>query len=186
MVNAAKAIRRAFFMANRLQAMIAGWVVLVIVLITCYGVFTRYVLHSPDIWSFPVAAYLLGFVVFLAVSHTLQRDIHVRVDFFLTLLPARAARWVRVLADLASLIFIGLFVWQAWKLFDQSYSAGRIDETTLGWSLAAVQWIFPVAGGFLLVTNVLLMLSRLLGEEPDEPEDDEIDGSVATAARPSP
>lgn len=171
MITMFRGIRRAVFAANRLQAVVAGWAVLVIMGITCYGVFTRYVLRSPDIWSFPLSAYLLCFVVFLAVSHTLQKGVHVRVDFFVEAAPAWLARIMRFLGDVATFTFVTIFIWQTWQIFEQSFGRGRVDETTLGWHLAAIQWILPIAGGFLLVTHVLMMITRLIGEELEEEQE---------------
>lgn len=53
---------------NHFMAFLAGWLILAITLISCYGVFTRYVLEDPDTWSFSVSAYLLCFVIFFCIE----------------------------------------------------------------------------------------------------------------------
>lgn len=147
---------------NLWMAMAAGWLVLLITVITCYGVFMRYVMNQPDTWSFPVSAYLLSFVVFLAVSHALQEQVHVRVDLLYEWFPGRVARWAGVLADLASLGFLWLVALQMWEVFHESWSQGRTDETTLAWQLAAVQWVMPLGAVFLFITQLAMIASRLL------------------------
>lgn len=164
MLTLFRASRRLLFLANYAQVVLAGWIVLLIMAFTSYGVFTRYVLNRPDAWSFPVSAYLLCFVVFLGISHTLQRGVHVQVDFFLGIMPEPIAALLRLLRDLVSGAFILLFTWQVWVMFQQSYSRWRIDETTLAWPIAVVQWIIPLGGAFLLLTHLALVVSRLVGD----------------------
>lgn len=163
-------LHKAMGRLNLWMASAAGWLVLVITVITCYGVFMRYVMNRPDTWSFPVSAYLLSFVVFLAVSNALQEQIHVRVDLLYEWFPGRVARWAGVLADAASVGFLWLVALQTWEVFHESWSQGRTDETTLGWQVAAVQWVMPLGAVFLFLTQLLMTASRLLDKPEEEPQ----------------
>lgn len=158
--------RRAMGRVNLWMATAAGWLVLVITALTCYGVFMRYVMNRPDTWSFPVCAYLLSFVVFLAVSHALQEQVHVRVDLLQEWFPGRIARWSGVIADVSSLVFLWVVALQMWEVFHESWSQNRTDETTLAWQVAAVQWVMPVAAACLFLTQLAMAASRLLEPAP--------------------
>lgn len=151
---------------NLWMATLAGWLVLAITAITCYGVFMRYVVNRPDTWSFPVSAYLLSFVVFLSVSHALQERVHVRVDLLYEWFPGRVARWAGALADVVTLGFLWLVLLQMWEVFHESWSQGRTDETTLAWPVAAVQWVMPVGALMLLLTQLCMTVARLV-ETPE-------------------
>jgi len=154
---------------NLCMATLAGWLVLVITAIVCYGVFMRYVMNRPDTWSFPVSAYLLSFVVFLSVSHALQEQVHVRVDLLNEWFPGRLARWVGVIADLASISFLALVLVQMWEVFHESWSQGRTDETTLAWPVAAVQWVMPLGALLLLLTQLAMTAARFLAKPNEFP-----------------
>lgn len=154
------AIRDSVWKLNHGLAIVAGWLVLLITLIACYGVFTRYVLGAPDTWSFPVSAYLLCLVVFFAASHALQEGIHVRIDLLKEWFPGRVARWAATVADLITIGFLGLFFYQVWKIFHEAYTLGRIDETELAWPVAFVQWTLPLGAGLMLITQALLIGAR--------------------------
>lgn len=147
---------------NNFMAFLAGWLILVITIISCYGVFTRYVLEDPDTWSFSVSAYLLCFVIFFALSSALQQGIHVRVDILKELFPGRIARYARIVSDLACLAFLWVFFNQTWKVFYDSFSRGRIDETTLAWPIAAIQWAMPLGVALTLVTQAIMLLGRFV------------------------
>jgi len=150
---------------NSGAVIVAGWGIIAIMAITSYSVIMRYAFNSPDTWSYPLAAYLLCFVLFLATAHTLQHNIHVRVDFLLMVLPRKVAICLSAIADLLSTLFLSLFAWQLFRLFSSSLERGRVDETTLGWSLAAVQWVLPVGAVMMLATHLLLVVMRVLKGE---------------------
>ena len=134
---------------------LAGWAILGIAAITVFGVFMRYVLNAPEIWSYPLSTYLLCFVVFLSAAHTHQEGVHVRVDYFLEALPRPVAVALRLAGDVLSTFFLVVMTWQLCKLFSETYVRGRIDETTLGWPLAAIQWSLPAGVALLLVTHLV-------------------------------
>ena len=153
-------IRDCVWTLNRALVVLSGWLVLLITLIACYGVFTRYVLGVPDTWSFPVSAYLLCFVVFFAASHALQEGIHVRIDLLHEWFPGRIARWASTVADLLTVTFLGLFFYYVWKVFHDGYLAGRLDENELAWPVAVVQWTMPFGAILMLITQALLIAAR--------------------------
>jgi TRAP-type C4-dicarboxylate transport system permease small subunit len=146
---------------NLVFARVSGWLILVIALLCCYGVFTRYVLVDPDTWSYEVAAYLLGFVVYFAIGDALQQNIHVRVDLFQEMFPGRFARVTRIIGDMLCLAFLWVLFGKVWFVFHDSLVRGRIDETTLGWPVAAVQWVMPFGVGMMMVVQLVMLIGRI-------------------------
>jgi len=146
--------------ANLVLAHVSGWLILVIALLCSYGVFTRYVLNDPDTWSYEVAAYLLGFVVYFAIGNALHQNIHVRVDLLQEMFPGRFARVTRIVGDFACLAFLWIFFGKVWYIFHDSLVRGRIDETTLGWPIAAVQWVMPFGVAMTMLVQVVMLIGR--------------------------
>jgi len=146
------------FGVNRGMIMLAGWGVVVVAGLTTYSTLMRYVFNSPDIWTYPVSGYILCLIVFGSLAHTHQEGVHVRVDYFVDLLPRRLGLTVRICADIASSIFLAILAWQLWRLFSESLSRHRVDETTLAMPLALIQWVLPLGAVFLLLTHVLVVI----------------------------
>lgn len=140
---------------------LAGWGILAIMLFTTYSVTMRYAFRQPDTWTYPVSAYLLCLVIFLSAAHTLQANVHVRVDYLIQLAPRRVAIALCAIGDFASSVFLGIFLWQLNRLFGETLARGRVDETTLGLPLAAIQWALPLGAGLLLLTHVVLIVSQI-------------------------
>ena len=145
---------------NLVFARVSGWIILVIALLCCYGVFTRYVLGDPDTWSYEVAAYLLAFVIYFAIGNALQQNIHVRVDLLQELFPGRFARITNIVGDALCLAFLWLFFGKVWAVFHDSLVRGRVDETTLGWPVAVVQWVMPFGVALTMVVQLIMLIGR--------------------------
>jgi TRAP-type C4-dicarboxylate transport system permease small subunit len=145
---------------NTFMAYVSGWLILLITLICCYGVFTRYVLNEPDTWSFTVSSYLLCFVVFFSIANALQEGVHVRVDILQEWFPGRFATISKIISDIACLIFLWIFFEQVWKVFMDSLARGRIDETTLAWPVAAIEWAMPFGVALTLLAQAAVLIGR--------------------------
>lgn len=145
---------------NLLFARISGWLVLVIALLCCYGVFTRYALGDPDTWSYEVAAYLLAFVVYFAIGDALHQNVHVRVDLLQEMFPGRFTRVTGAIGDIVCLGFLWLFFTKVWTIFHDSLIRGRIDETTLGWPVAVVQWVMPFGVALMMLVQLVMLVGR--------------------------
>lgn len=87
---------------------------------------------------------------------------HVRVDILKEMFPGRIARYARIISDLACLVFLWVFFNQTWKVFYDSFSRGRIDETTLAWPIAAVQWAMPFGVALTLATQAIMLVGRFV------------------------
>ena len=154
--------------------MLSGWGILLITVLTTYSVTMRYVFNAPDIWTYPLSAYILCFVVFASLAHTHQDGVHVRVDYVLQILPRPLAILLRIVGDVASSVFLALFAWYMWKLLNETIARNRVDETTLGLPLVFIQWILPLGAGLLLLTHLALAFraaatGRYGREEPGAP-----------------
>lgn len=79
-----------------LCALVAGGIIAFTVLSISWGVFARYVLHSPVAWTLEINEYGLLFVTFLAAPWVLHHDKHVRVDLVLNSLKPRVRAGVMV------------------------------------------------------------------------------------------
>ncbi len=164
MIDIFRSIRGIVYWINGLLTVLAGWCILAMAVFSTYGVITRYFIGKPESWSFPLSAYLLVFVVFFALAETLQKGIHVRIEFVLEMLPKKIALGVQFAADIIGFAFMLLFIWLLWKAFYQSYASGRIDESVLGWPLAWVQWVLPFGAAMFVLTHALMIISRMIGD----------------------
>jgi len=90
-----------------------------IFLITCLGVMgivlfaqvvTRYVFHTPLIWSEEAARYLHVWIALFGIHYGFRNSAHIRVTFFYDRLPARAKHIVALISNLVIAITLVVYL----------------------------------------------------------------------------
>ena len=137
----------------------AGAILVVVILVTTvWGVFTRYVLRDPAVWTLPVSSYALLWCAFLAGAQTLLAGRHVRVDFLLLALRPSWRWWAELGAHVGSVVFLTVFCWQVTRLWARSLHGGYHDTSMLHVPLSLAQAVMPLGSGLMLVCAVVLLL----------------------------
>jgi TRAP-type mannitol/chloroaromatic compound transport system permease small subunit len=97
-----------------------SWLTVVLVLLAAGNALARYAGRllglqlSSNLWL-ELQWYLFSLVFLLATAWVMERDAHVRVDFFSSRLPARARRWIDLAGHLLLLFpFTALLLWTCW------------------------------------------------------------------------
>jgi TRAP-type transport system small permease protein len=83
-----------------------GAVMAAIVLITIAAVWWRYVLNAPIAWTEQVSNMLFVWTVFLGSAVLYREKLHIAVDMFLEMLPARFKEIAFWAIEFANLVFI--------------------------------------------------------------------------------
>lgn len=129
------------------------------------GVFFRYVINDPLMWSEALARYLMVWIGLVGAAITLKRGEHIRINSIRQRLP----RLLRVAGDLVVALAIAGFLWvmvvegwtAAWRGANQSASSLGLSML---WPLLAV----PVAGALMLAQHLLRTLLLLTGGLPED------------------
>src|SRR5262245_8261648 len=102
--------------ANLLE-WIVGLLLLAIVLITIWQVFSRYVLNSPLSWSDEVAQLLLVWAAFLGAAVGIKRNSHLKIDFATGLLPVPAQRFAALFVSALVLVVAISMTVYGWQFY---------------------------------------------------------------------
>ena len=90
---------------------VAGFALVVVVLVTCWGVISRYVTEQPAAWAGEVAGIAFAWLVFLGAAACFKYGMHVAIDMLVVALPAPLRRFLMALVDVLVLAFLAtLFV----------------------------------------------------------------------------
>jgi tripartite ATP-independent transporter DctM subunit len=93
----------------------AGVLVLADIVVLFAGVFSRFVLHNPLVWSDELASILFLWLAMLGAVTALRRGEHMRMTALVSRLgPSRRAVFEAV-AMAACLAFLALVIWPAWQ-----------------------------------------------------------------------
>jgi len=143
--------------------MIAGTALVLISAVIPWGVYTRYVLNSAASWPEPTAVLLTIWLTFFGAAACYRVGLHMRVGFFVSLLPERLQRATALLVELLmALIALFMIDWGA-KLASATWQNSIADFPSL--SVGATYLPIPLGGAILL----LFVFERLAIGPPPPP-----------------
>jgi TRAP-type mannitol/chloroaromatic compound transport system permease small subunit len=128
-----------------------AWVVLPLILATCYEVFSRYVLGAPTIWAFELGYMAMGVHALIGAAYTLKERGHIRIDVLYSRLPAKARAVIDTFGYVV--LFLPVVGWLTFALWDYWVEAYLLDELSGQSAWNPVIWPFRLAFflGFLLL-----------------------------------
>ena len=101
-----------------------SWLVLALVLLTCYDVFMRYVFNSGTVALQELEWHIFALIFLLGGAYTLKHDGHVRVDVFFNSqrFTGRQRAWVNIVGMLLLLTpFCILVLVSAWPFVQNAF-----------------------------------------------------------------
>ena len=177
-MGALLAASRAIDAALGFVGKIGAWASLLLVLIVCYDVVTRYfgvpkpfglnstMIQESEYW---VHTYLFALVIGFAYL----RQAHVRIDLFRQGLSTRGKFAIEFVGCLLFLIpYAGIGVYLAVGYVATSFAQGEVSKSTVGlsniWLLKGALYPLYVMMGLAGISQLIKSLAGLLGQLPEE------------------
>jgi TRAP-type C4-dicarboxylate transport system permease small subunit len=153
---------------------VAGAALVLISAVIPWAVFTRYVLNSAASWPEPMAVLLTIVLTFLGAAACYRRGLHMKVGFFVGMLPDRPRRAVNLFGEtLMALTALFMVNWGA-KLVVVTWRNTIAEFPFL--SVGMTYLPIPLGGAILL----LFVIERVLIGPPPEPTPTSGHGAGAT------
>ncbi len=143
---------------NRIFAVVACLLVLVIMAAIVVQIVYRFVLDDPIAWVLDITIFLLVFVFFLALAPTLQSGGHIEVDMFDSLIPDWLRKPVRFIGKLLTVTFAAIFLWYVAAFYYDIVEVDEISFTMLIVQLKYIYWIGPLGALQFLLTAIVLLV----------------------------
>jgi TRAP-type C4-dicarboxylate transport system permease small subunit len=162
----AAALRRLMDVLYDACVIVAGIALVLISAVIPWAVYTRYVLNRAASWPEPLAVLLMIVLTFFGAAACYRVGLHMRVGFFVSLLPGRLQRAIALLVELLMAAIALFMVDWGIKLVAATWQNSIADFPSL--SVGVTYLPIPIGGAILL----LFVLERLTI------------GSLPTPARP--
>ena len=91
---------------------ITAFLMMAMTALTLLQVVSRYALNAAFPWTEELARIVLIYLTFIGSIVAFQRREHLKIDIIVHALPQGARRWLQVIVDLASILVLGVVVWQ--------------------------------------------------------------------------
>jgi TRAP-type C4-dicarboxylate transport system permease small subunit len=143
------AIRRLMDVLYGACVVIAGTALVLISAVIPWAVYTRYVLNRAASWPEPMAVLLMIVLTFFGAAACYRVGLHMRVSFFVSLLPERLQRATALLVELLmALIALFMVDWGS-KLVAATWQNSIADFPSL--SVGVTYLPIPLGGAILLL-----------------------------------
>jgi len=148
---------------DKVESAIGGLFLTLAVCIVVMEIVGRNLFSYSMIGADEIASFAVIWSVFFTASIGVKKNIHVRIDVLLMVLPATAARLVDAIGTVMALVFTTYLTYSGWTLLQESIMLGEMTMTMLRMPLWIPQSIIPV-GGFLLSVRLVQRLVFLLSQ----------------------
>lgn len=148
-------MKRALSAVNAGSAWLSGALLLVILATILYEVVARFSFNHAATWAFDLTSYGLLFVIFLAAGRTLEKDGHVRIDFFLAYLKEKQLLTADVVAHVLSVLFLAILLWATGMEMWDVVQTGAESPSMTAIPLRYVDWIMPFGALLMLLTGMV-------------------------------
>lgn len=144
---------------NRLEEILIGSLLAVMVIITCLQVVLRYVFDSGIVWGLEATSYAFLWMVLLGLSYGVRTNSHIAVDLLLMKLPGKSRRLVLLLSVALGLIYTLTMLYGTYIYVESLYQLG-IDAQNIPLPKWLLSSGLPI--GFLLLFLRFLQVAKLV------------------------
>ena len=153
---------------SKFFALLSGIMVVLMAFTASYGVIRRYVFKSPEPYSYELSTMFLLWTFVLALAYLEKLDGHLRVDFFVALLPKIIRKFLlNIFGPLMGLIFCSVLTWEGWNVAMYSLEIGEKSMSVWAVPLFPVKIVIPIGYGLLFVVLLLKVIRGFIGLRDD-------------------
>jgi TRAP-type mannitol/chloroaromatic compound transport system permease small subunit len=134
---------------------VSGIMILLMAFASTYGVARRYLMRSPEPYSYEISMMLLLWCFVLSVAALQNQQRHLRGDFILNRLPGQFRFFVNgILSPALAVLCSAILAWKGWEAAMFSLKIGEHSMSAWAEPHFPVKIVIPVGYGFLLVVAV--------------------------------
>jgi TRAP-type mannitol/chloroaromatic compound transport system permease small subunit len=159
-----------------------AWLIVVLTVMICWEVFSRYALNTPHPWVFDAQMMLYGTMFMMAGAYTLAANGHVRGDILYGFFkPRTQASFDLVLYILFFIPGVVALIVAGYQYASESFAIREHSSITAGGPpIYPFKAVIPIAGALLLLQGIIEILRCIVcikhGEWPKRQDDvEEVD-----------
>lgn len=161
-MNALLALSRGIDRFNQLLGRSAGWLILLMVLISAGNAVVRKAFdHSSNAWL-EIQWYLFSAVFLLGAGYTLLRNEHIRIDIVSNRLSPKARAWIDILGTLLFLLpMVSMMLVYGWPIFAEAWRTQEYSSDPGGLIRWPVFALIPAGFALLALQGVSELIKRV-------------------------
>ena len=146
---------------NKILNGLAGFSFIAMVLLTCWQVFTRYILKNPSSWSEEMVSYLFAWMALLGASVVVGERGHMNIPVLVERLKPGARKFFAVFAEIVACVFAAVILVYG-GLQITSLAMGQMTSS-LGVPIGMFYIVLPLSGILNVIYTILNIIEILNG-----------------------
>jgi TRAP-type mannitol/chloroaromatic compound transport system permease small subunit len=145
-----------------------AWLTLILVLVVCFDVISRYVFKSSSVGVQELEWHIFAVIFLMGAAYTLKHDKHVRVDIIFSRLTEKKQAVVNIIGTVLFLIPFSVliifssfdFVWNSFTIGESSPDPGGLPARFILKAVLPLSFIFILFQGTALLFKSILILKN--------------------------
>ncbi len=155
---------------NRILNVLAGVSFLAMVALTCWQVFTRYLLKNPSSWSEELVSYLFAWMSLLGSSIVVGERGHMNIPIIVDRMGEKARKGLAIFGEIVACVFAGvILVYGGIQI--TSLAMGQMTSS-LGIAIGFFYIVLPLSGGINIIYTILNIIGIANGSISVDPVDE--------------
>ena len=134
----------------KVDYIIAGLSISLLVLLTVFGVVRRYVFNNPITWLEEAQMILIVWGVFFGGSVAFRKRSHVAIEILVDAMPGHLKRLFHVMIYFVTIFVLAFMVIQGFSYISKMATIGRVTSV-LQIPVQYIYLAFPLGAGFMLI-----------------------------------
>lgn len=148
---------------DKILKALAGISFIAMVLLTCWQVFTRYVLQDPSTWSEELVSYLFAWMSLLGASLVTSERGHMNIPIFVEKMKPAGQKALKVLGELVAFLFSAIIlVYGGYEI--TTLAMGQMTSS-LGVPIGVFYIVMPLCGILNMIYTAINIRDIIKGEE---------------------
>lgn len=138
---------------NSILNVLAGGSFLVMVVLTCWQVFTRYVLKNPSSWSEELVGYMFAWMSLFGAALVVGERGHMNIPVVVERFGMGARKFFAIFAEIIACLFAAIIhVFGGWQI--AQLAMGQMTSS-LGVAIGVFYWVMPVCGAVNVIYTIM-------------------------------
>ena len=144
-------------------SILSGGSFLAMVILTCWQVFTRYILKNPSSWSEEMVSYLFAWMSLFGASIVVGESGHMNIPIVVERMGQKGRMFFAIFAEIVALLFAGVILLYG-GIQITNLAMGQMTSA-LGVPIGIFYVVLPVSGALNIIYTILNIIDILQGTE---------------------
>lgn len=146
---------------NRTIGRIFAWILLPMICLTAFEVFSRYVLNHPTIWAWELIVQIWGLMLMACGGYCYWKGGFVRVDVAYNNFPQKMKYVIGIITAILALLCMALIFKFGWDMFYASFLRNERISSVWGSPMWTIRFWVPLGSGLMFLQAVSELIKNI-------------------------